>query len=608
MEILNKKSVFTGVIEKIKDYIRNQTVNVEESILKGLQLRMIEAILNFLILGNREGYIVAPTGFGKTVLITQLLKAINEPAYILVPRKALLHQTASEFMRFAEDLDVGFIYGLLKEFNKNITIITYESFVRQTEKGKLNKDIKYLILDEPHTCLTHKRMEAVSKYKQAIKLGFTASPYYSDEKKVSNLLPTEILSVTVPEAVEEGFLCPFMVIIAETDTDISKVKVIGGDYSSKDLSEAVNIDSRNRSALKLYQTVPAFWNQSTFIHCASISHANNVAKLFQNIGISASAVHSNLEDTEIDKVLYDFKSGKLKVLCNVDMVTTGFDAPLASVCFNLRPTKSVVVATQRVRNLRIDPLNHKKFAYIVDFFDQAGRGKGQPICYADIIKQTFVVPERFKHLFPRDKMEKILVPKIKVNNLKVHTSYKKVLKIIAKRKALAQQVYISYDKWVLQVRKSGITSGNEYSKVYKNFSGWPCVPGLVYTMFPGWAKFFSRPELVNKIKELPYLKWKEEVVSLGIKGMEEYKVHLKNNPHWPNWPYQSYKEFPGWVVMYEQIRGLLPLGKWIKEVCQHQILTFAQYKEEYKDHSGWPANPNTTYGLPFFEVIEVQAQ
>ncbi|MCC7436549.1 DEAD/DEAH box helicase family protein [Candidatus Nomurabacteria bacterium] len=607
MEILKQSLLNAGVIEKIKNYIRSQTANTETAILKGLQLRMLEAILNFLVPGNKEGYIVAPTGFGKTVLITQLLKAIDEPAYILVPRKALLHQTASEFGRFAEDLDVGFIYGLLKEFNKNVTIITYESFVRQTAKGKLNKNIKYLILDEPHTCLTDKRMEAVRQYEQAIKLGFTASPYYSDEKKVSNLLPTEILSVTVPEAVEEGFLCPFMVIIAETDTDISKVKVIGGDYSSKDLSEVVNIDSRNRAALKLYQTVPAFWNHSTFIHCASITHANSVAKLFQDIGISASAVHSDLEDTEIDNILYDFKAGKIKIICNVDMVTTGFDAPLASVCFNLRPTKSVVVATQRVRNLRIDPLNHKKFAYVVDFFDQTGRGKGQPICYADIIKQTFVVPERLKHLFPKEKMEKMLVPKLKINNLKVHTSYKKVLKVIAKRKTLAQQLYIPYEKWVLQVRKSGITSGNEYTKIYKNFSGWPCVPGLIYTLFPGWSKFFSRPERINKAKDLPYAKWKEEVMKLGITGIEEYKEHLKNNPHWPNWPYQAYKQFPGWRALYGGMKGFIPLQKWIEQVCFCGILNFAQYKEEYKSHMGWPSNPNKTYGLPFFEIVPGEA-
>jgi superfamily II DNA or RNA helicase len=203
MELTLTHSEKEGVIEKIKNYIRSQTVDTESAILKGLQLRMLEAILEFLTPGEKEGYIVAPTGFGKTVLITQLLKAINEPAYVLVPRKALLHQTASEFMRFAEDLDIGLIYGLLKEFNKNITIITYESFVRQTLKGKLNKSIKYLILDEPHTCLTDKRMEAVRQYESAIKIGFTATPFYSDEKKVSNLLPKEIFSVTVPEAVEE---------------------------------------------------------------------------------------------------------------------------------------------------------------------------------------------------------------------------------------------------------------------------------------------------------------------------------------------------------------------------------------------------------------------
>lgn len=600
--MLSHEIHFKHVLRKIHKYIQDQQKNTETAILKGLQLHAITAIYNFLSSGKKEGYVVAPTGFGKTVLFTQLLKAINEPAYFVTPRKNLLHQAVHEFNRFAEDLDIGLVYGLIKEFNKDVIVITYESFVQQTKKKRLDMNRKFIFLDEPHMCLTEKRIAAVSEYRNAIKIGLTATPYYSDEKKVANLLPNEIYSVSVQEGVEEGFLCPFMIMLAETDTDISKVKIEAGEYNIKDLSQAVNIDSRNRAAVKLYQTVPAFWNKSAFIHCVTIEHAISVAKTFREFGVNAQAVHSRLTEPEIEKMLYDFRAGTIKVLCNVDMLTMGFDAPIATVCFNLRPTKSVVTATQRVRNLRIDPLNPKKFAYIVDFFDQNENGKGHSISYADIIKQTFVVPERLRHIFPQHKMEKMLNPKVKIDSLKVHTSYKKILQVTAKRKALANQnKFLTYEEWEKEVRAAGITTGTEYFDDYKNHKGWPSVPGLIYTLFPGWRIFFGKPEVVRG-ERLKFDQWIEEVKALKIGSLKEYQDHLPDHLNWPEWPY-SYKEFPGWNVLNGNPKEFLPLDVWSQQVCSLQILTQKQYQEAYVKYryKGWPSNPSSTYGMPFFE-------
>ncbi len=600
----------TSFLEKLKGYLKLHKKTNNLRVLQGLQFKAFKSIYNFLKTGNTEGYVVAPTGFGKTVIISQLILAIDEPAYIIVPRRTLIHQTEHEFGRFAEELEIGKIYSLLKQYNKQVIVMTYESFVRQTEKNKLKvNEIKWLFLDEPHVSLTDMRMATVRKYKNAIKLGFTASHFYSEDKQVSNLLPTEIFNVSVTEAVNEGFLSPFMVIVAETDTDISEVKIIGDDYSQKELAKAINVESLNMTAIQLYQTVPQFWNKSTFIHCVGIRHAETVAELFRSKNISAEAIHSKMSQEVIQDILNDFKKGVIKILCNVDMVSVGFNAPIGSVCFNLRPTKSIVLATQRVRNLRIDPMNPNKFAYVVDFFYKNDRrnSRNKPICYAEIIKETIVIP---KFSSPPSSIEggeyaESIPSEILIEGLKVHTTYDEVFRLISEyktehgRHGVGQ--ILSYEEWKNSVIEQGIGSSKEYTEQCKNFANWPTNP-RIYPLFPGWSVFFGKkaPRRRTVRKIISYEEWREQVIGEGITTHKQYDAAWPNRPAWPSSPYEIYKdEFPGWPNLVKNTE-FLPMSEWIEQVCALGIIKYSHYVYEHKNRKGWPKDPDRVYGMPFF--------
>ena len=60
----------------------------------------------------------------------------------------------------------------------------------------------------------------------------------------------------------------------------------------------------------------------------------------------------------------DFKQGKIKVLCNVDLISEGFDVPDCSCVVLLRPTESLVIYLQQsMRAMRYQP---DKRAVIID--------------------------------------------------------------------------------------------------------------------------------------------------------------------------------------------------------------------------------------------------
>ncbi len=433
----SEMSEWLGVLNNLDSYIENHHIN-DDKTLRERQITVFEDMRDFLEEGGKDGYIKLPTGAGKTVIFSEFIEATGLKTLIVVPTKILIGQTEKKLEEFAEDLDIGKIYSDAKTQGKDVTIITYQSLVRGLENGTINpKDYKCLILDEAHTSLTEKRIEAVDKFKHAIRIGFTATPKYSEDKNVGQLLNTEIHNLEVKEAAEEGVISPFSVILAETNIDTSNVNVTsGGEYNEQDLERAINTEGRNNSAVELYEKM--FNGQLAIAYCSGIKHAKDVAKLFNEKRIRAEVISGKQSTKEQTEILTQFKEGEIKVLCNADILIVGFDEPKVSVCLNLRPTLSPVIAEQRGgRALRLNPDDPTKHATIVDFIDRNENENAQSITFAEIAGASVVYPSSSYggsggEIGRAGKVSKIENPGIKIEGLKVITNSEEVMRIVSK--------------------------------------------------------------------------------------------------------------------------------------------------------------------------------
>ena len=63
------------------------------------------------------------------------------------------------------------------------------------------------------------------------------------------------------------------------------------------------------------------------VYCASIKHSKEVAEAFRESGIAAIHFDGCTPADERRNIVSNFRSGKIKVLCNVDLVGEGFDVP-----------------------------------------------------------------------------------------------------------------------------------------------------------------------------------------------------------------------------------------------------------------------------------------
>lgn len=423
------------VLNQLDRYITSHHLNENGRTLRERQMTVFEDIRDHLEQGETQGYIKLPTGSGKTVIFTEIAEATDLRTLIVVSRQLLVDQTVERFQQFAPGMEVGKIYQGKKELGRQVEVTTYESMLSSIASGEMNpEDYNLVVLDEAHKGLTTRRKEAIGKFTNAIKLGFTATPNYSEAKRVENVLGKEIHAMTVREAVEEGMLSSLSVYLVRTNTDISNVKITSsGDYDPDELEKAINNKERNMAAVQTYQVLmkdPENQGKLSIAYCAGIQHARDLVTEFQQIGVFAGIIYGGQNRKERDQILADYRSGKIQVLCNARILIEGFDEPQTGIVLNVAPTASLVDAEQRGgRGLRLDPNNPNKHAIIVDIVDQTSNRRFAPVTFAQVVNGAYVLP-RHSSSSSNGKNYPITSPEINIEGIQVVTNPEEVMRII----------------------------------------------------------------------------------------------------------------------------------------------------------------------------------
>jgi superfamily II DNA or RNA helicase len=125
-----------------------------------------------------------------------------------------------------------------------------------------------------------------------------------------------------------------------------------------------------------------------------VEHAEVLALLLNRAagGEVAAAVSSRTHRGDRNDSIARFRNGELRFLCNVGVLTTGFDAPKADVVCITRPTTSAILYEQMVgRGLR-GPLNGgTKSCLVLDVQDEGL--PGEIMSYARVKAQWDGTPE-----------------------------------------------------------------------------------------------------------------------------------------------------------------------------------------------------------------------
>ena len=179
-------------------------------------------------------------------------------------------------------------------------------------------------------------------------IGFTATPFRlghgyifgSDcRKENKNLFEKLHYAINITDLQKDGYLCQYRgKETVNINNDLSTVKV-SGDDNIGDLSDLMIRELHLGSAVKAVQDY-AQDRKRIVVFCVTIEHAEKVKQAFTYAGFPSACVHSQMSLGLRDMVLNSFEKGTVQVMCNVGVLTEGWDSRLsiASLCAG-RPSR-----------------------------------------------------------------------------------------------------------------------------------------------------------------------------------------------------------------------------------------------------------------------------
>ena len=226
-----------------------------------------------------------------------------------------------------------------------------------------------IVIDEAHHALAKTYKEMWERFPKAKFLGLTATPCRLNGKGFTDLFDVLVQSWDVPEFISKGRLATYDFVSIKSDgvtqrlIDSLQKRGADGDYQNKEMDMLLN---KKPSIERLYRSLEEFGkDRKGIVYAINISHAQKIAKLYQDYGVKAIAIDSKTPATERQQDIEAFKKGDIQVLVNVDIFSEGFDCPDVEFVQLARPTLSLAKYLQMVgRGLRV--AKGKKNCVIID--------------------------------------------------------------------------------------------------------------------------------------------------------------------------------------------------------------------------------------------------
>lgn len=320
--------------------------------LRPYQVEAIENVRARLRAGARRVLIVLPTGGGKTVVASSIIRSAVEKGsriLFLAHRRELIQQTADKLQRFGVRHGI-IMAGERPALQHPCQVASVQTLARRRDALK---SVDLIFFDEAHHAAAGSYTDVLEWYPQARVVGLTATPWRLDGRGLADVFDAHVLASTPRELKEQGFLVPVGGWEFEA-IDTSHARVQRGDFATKDL-----VDEAAKP--RVVGDIVEEWlrhaaGKRTVVFCVSIEVSKLVAERFRAAGVAAEHVDGEMPTLERDAVLRRLRSGQTRVVCNCNVLTEGFDCPELEVCVLARPTLSTALYLQMVgRVLRPAP-------------------------------------------------------------------------------------------------------------------------------------------------------------------------------------------------------------------------------------------------------------
>lgn len=319
-------------------------------ILRDYQNAAVTAAIDHLAKGVNP-LVIAPTGAGKTVIASEIIRrwqAANpgKLAVFVAHRKELIQQAAATIERF----------GL-----SNVKCLSV--FAGDWDVPVDDRKTALVVFDEAHHAVAAS-WNAFSASFTGPKVAVTATPDRADRQRLEDVGFSLAYQIPIRTLIEAGHLVRPMAY--KMPVELSPA-LIGGAY----------LDQVEGLCGLLIAEIKRWERKRTILFLPDVDSCHRFAEVLTRLGLKTASIegkmHSYLRSSAIER----FKAGDLDCLCNVNILTEGFDAPETDCVVMFRPTQSRALFAQMIgRGLRTAP--GKTDCLILDPMWVAGENVFQP--------------------------------------------------------------------------------------------------------------------------------------------------------------------------------------------------------------------------------------
>lgn len=335
--------------------------------LRPYQTEIIKSLRKSLIVGSKKLILCSPTGSGKTIMFTYMIKSAiskGKKCLILTDRTELLMQSGGALSKF--DLTPIEIKpsNRPKELKGVLYTAMAQTLVRRI-KNNLYKEwidnLDLIIIDEAHKQTFNTILDCINQKTTVI--GATATPFRdSNQKSLDSYYQNIIDEVSISDLINLGFLAKPNSYGVKVD--LSNVKTKGNDYDSESMGNMYDEIKLYDGVYENYMRVTP--NKKAIIFASNIKSSKKLVDELSDKGLPIKHIDGTTPKKERREILKWFKDIPNAMISNVGILNAGFDEPSIEVVILYRATKSISLFLQMCgRGSRVTKT--KKEFTILDF-------------------------------------------------------------------------------------------------------------------------------------------------------------------------------------------------------------------------------------------------
>jgi DNA repair protein RadD len=289
--------------------------------------------------------LVAPTGAGKTTIAAKMIEGVavrGGKALFIAHRKELVDQCSQRLDGAGVDHSIIMARSSRAAPWSPVSVASVPTLARRLS---FRPEASLLIIDEAHHARASTYGAILAAYAGVPVVGLTATPWRLDNKGLGELFEETVVVSTPAKLIEQGHLVPYSGFAYDAP-DLARVRKSKGDFDKVQLEIAMSKSRIVGNIVEQWQVHCA--GKRTVLFAVSVAHSKEMVDRFKAAGVTAEHLDGTMGKAEREGILARFRDGLATVVCNVNVLTEGFDLPAIEVIILARPTLSLGLYLQMV--------------------------------------------------------------------------------------------------------------------------------------------------------------------------------------------------------------------------------------------------------------------